>query len=327
MSHRTSPPAPAGQTSADHPLAGPVPVVAVVGQTATGKSDLGLALAERLDGEVVNSDASQLYRGMDIGTAKLSVAERRGVPHHQLDVLDVTQEATVARFQADGRADMAGIRARGRVPVVVGGTGLYVRALLDRLEIPPTDPAVRAALEERLEAEGVEALYAELQRRDAPAAAGIEPRNGRRVVRALEVIELTGRPFSSTMPTREFLVPTVLIGLRADDAVLHPRIDARVERMWEAGLLEEVRALDAAGLRAGPGRTARRAIGYSQALAQLDGEMTRVEAVADTQQGTRRLARRQRAWYRPDPRIHWLEHDADDLVEQALEVVRAAPRA
>ncbi|PKZ42519.1 tRNA (adenosine(37)-N6)-dimethylallyltransferase MiaA [Kytococcus schroeteri] len=321
MSHSTPPPAP---PTDDHPLAGPVPVVAVVGQTATGKSDLGLALAERLGGEVVNSDASQLYRGMDIGTAKLSVAERRGVPHHQLDVLDVTQEATVARFQADGREDMAGIRQRGHVPVVVGGTGLYVRALLDRLEIPPTDPAVRAALEQRLEAEGVERLYAELQRVDAPAAAGIEPRNGRRVVRALEVIELTGRPFSSTMPTREFLVPTVLIGLRADDAVLHPRIDARVERMWAAGLLEEVRALDAAGLRTGPGRTARRAIGYSQALAQLDGEMTQHEAIADTQQGTRRLARRQRAWYRPDPRIVWLEHDADDLVEQALAVVRAA---
>ena len=310
----------------DHPLAGPTPIVAVVGQTATGKSDLGLALAERLVGEVVNADASQLYRGMDIGTAKLPVAERRGIPHHQLDVLDVTQEATVARFQSAGRQDIAGIRQRGHVPVVVGGTGLYVRALLDRLEIPPTDPAVRAALEARLEAEGVEVLFAELERLDPRAADGIEPRNGRRVVRALEVIELTGRPFSSTMPTREFLVPSVLIGLRADDAVLHPRIDARVEGMWAAGLLEEARALDAAGLRAGPGRTARRAIGYAQALAQLDGEMTQAEAIADTQQGTRRLARRQRAWYRPDPRIHWLEHDAPDLVEQALAVVAAHAR-
>lgn len=310
----------------DHPLAGPTPIVAVVGQTATGKSDLGLALAERLAGEVVNADASQLYRGMDIGTAKLPVAERRGIPHHQLDVLDVTQEATVARFQSAGRQDIAGIRQRGYVPVVVGGTGLYVRALLDRLEIPPTDPAVRAALETRLEAEGVEVLFAELERLDPRAADGIEPRNGRRVVRALEVIELTGRPFSSTMPTREFLVPSVLIGLRAVDAVLHPRIDARVERMWAAGLLEEARALDTAGLRAGPGRTARRAIGYAQALAQLDGEMTQAEAIADTQQGTRRLARRQRAWYRPDPRIHWLEHDAPDLVEQALAVVAAHAR-
>lgn len=295
------------------------PVVAVVGATATGKSDLALALAERLEGEIVNADASQLYRGMDIGTAKLPPERRRGIAHHQIDVLEVTQETTVAAYQRDARVDLAAIRSRSRRPVVVGGSGLYVRALLDRLEIPPTDPAVRAGWERELEGQGVDALYAVLQDRDPVAAGRIEPGNGRRIVRALEVIELTGRPFSATMPTRELVEPTVLIGLRAPRPVLHERIAARVKTMWSAGLLEEVAELDALGLR--QGRTASRALGYAQALGHLDGETSVAQAQEATVFATRRFARRQEAWFGADPRIVWIDHDAPNLTARAVEVI------
>lgn len=290
-------------------------VVAVVGATATGKSDLGVALALALDGEVVNADASQLYRGMDIGTAKLPETARHGVPHHQLDVLDVTQEASVAAYQAAARADVEDVLGRGRVPVVVGGSGLYVRAALDRLDIPPTDPATRRALEDELAARGVDALRARLLAADPAAAAAIDPGNARRVVRALEVIALTGRPFSATMPVREFVRPTVVLGLRAPREVLDARVAARVHRMWDDGLLEEVRRLDGRGLR--NGRTASRAVGYAQALAQLDGAMTEAEARADTTTRTRRLVRRQESWFRADPRIHWLDAATPDLLARA----------
>lgn len=296
----------------------------MVGPTATGKSTLGLALAEQLGGEVVNADASQLYRGMDIGTAKLSVAERRGVPHHQLDVLDVTQEATVAAYQRHAREDLDAIRGRGAVPVVVGGSGLYVRALLDRLEIPPTDPVVRARWESRLEEDGVEALHALLAQRDQRAARLIEPRNGRRVVRALEVIDLTGRPYSAGMPTRELVEPTVLLGLRASREVLDRRIAARVDRMFAAGLVEEVRALLDRGLRRG--RTASRAIGYAQVLALLAGRLDEEQAREATFAATRRLVRRQESWFRPDPRITWLDADApEDLAAAAVREVDRGP--
>ena len=297
-------------------------VVAVVGPTATGKSDLGLHLAEELGGEVVNADASQLYRGMDIGTAKLSVAERRGIPHHQLDVLDVTQEASVAAYQQAARADIAAIQGRGAHPVVVGGSGLYVRAALDVLDIPPTDPAVRARLEAEAEAVGPEAVYERLCEVDPVAAQAIEPRNVRRVVRALEVVELTGRPFSATMPRREHLQPTTTIGLRLDRGVLDDRIAQRVARMWDDGLLEEVRDLERRGLR--QGRTASRALGYAQALAELDGTMTREEAQAQTTAMTRRFARRQESWFTPDPRIAWLDATDPGLVPRAVALVRAA---
>ena len=297
-------------------------VVAVVGPTATGKSDLGIALAQRLDGEVVNADASQLYRGMDIGTAKVPVAERQGVVHHQLDTLEVTQESTVADYQRDARVDIDDVLARGRTPLLVGGSGLYLRAALDVLEIPPTDPEVRARWEAELERQGPEALYALLQERDPEAARAMLPGNGRRTVRALEVIELTGRPFSSTMPRREFLRPSVMIGLRAPRPELHERVAMRVDRMWDAGLLEEVHALEAQGLR--HGRTASRAIGYAQALGQLDGELTQDEAKEQTVLATRRLVRRQEAWFRPEPRIVWLPYDAPDLLDRALVAVREA---
>lgn len=302
-------------------------VVAVVGPTATGKSDLGLDLAEALGGEVVNADASQLYRGMDIGTAKLAPAQRRGIPHHQLDVLEVTDEASVAAYQSASRADLDAIQSRGHHPVVVGGSGLYVRAALDVLEIPPTDADVRARLEAEAADLGAAAMAQRLRSLDPVAMEQIEPNNVRRIVRALEVMELTGRPFSATMPRREFVQPTVVVGLRVARPELDARIVARVDRMWEAGLLEEVRALDQLGLRIG--RTASRALGYAQALAQLDGALEGARAREETVALTRRFARRQESWFGPDHRIQWLEAgaaDRDGLTERALTVVRAAIR-
>jgi tRNA dimethylallyltransferase len=303
-------------------VAAPV-IVAVVGPTATGKSDLALDLAGVLGGEVVNADASQLYRGMDIGTAKLPTDARRGIPHHQLDVLEVTEEASVAAYQAASRSDIAEIGRRGLHPVVVGGSGLYVRAALDVLDIPPTDPAVRARLETEADALGVEAMAGRLRALDPVAMDQIQPNNVRRIVRALEVVELTGRPFSATMPRREFLLPTVVIGLRVARPELDARIRARVEHMWQAGLLDEVRALDELGLRRG--RTASRALGYAQALAQLDGTLDEEQAKEQTATLTRRFARRQEAWFNPDPRVHWLDAAADardGLLARALDVVR-----
>ncbi|MFL6078312.1 MAG: tRNA (adenosine(37)-N6)-dimethylallyltransferase MiaA [Ornithinibacter sp.] len=297
-------------------------VVAVVGPTATGKSDLAIALALRLGGEVVGADASQLYRGMDIGTAKVPVEDRHGIAHHQLDVLDVTEEASVAAYQRHARDDIGAVLARDRVPVVAGGSGLYVRAALDRLDIPPTDPEVRGALEQRLEDEGVAPLLAELRAADPRAATAIEPNNGRRVVRALEVIALTGRPFSATMPTREFVRPTVLVGLRTDREALDTRIDGRAQRMFAQGLVEETRALVDLGLR--EGRTASRAVGYAQALAVLDGTMSTEDAVADTALRTRRLVRRQESWFGADPRVTWfdpLAEPVDALVDRVVEHV------
>ena len=299
-----------------------MPVVAVVGATATGKSDLALDIAERLGGEVVNADAMQFYRGMDIGTAKLPPAERRGVRHHQLDVLDVTEEASVAGYQVAARADITAIRGRGHRPLLVGGSGLYVRAALDRLEIPPTDAEVRTRLEAESEVVGGDALHARLLGLDPRSAASILPGNLRRVIRALEVIELTGRPFSATMPKREFVSPAVVLGLRLDRDVLVERIDRRVERMWEDGLRTETEALLGVGLRHGV--TASRAIGYSQAIAVVDGDLDETSARRDTAQATRRYARRQESWFRPDPRIVWLDAASPDLLDRALTAVREA---
>jgi tRNA dimethylallyltransferase len=311
---------------------GPPAVVAVVGPTASGKSDLAVALALALDGEVVNADALQLYRGMDVGTAKLTPHERRGVPHHLLDVLDVREEASVAAYQRQAREVVAGIHARGRRAVVVGGSGLYVRALLDRLEIPPTDAQVRARIEADLDREGAAALHARLARLDPAAAAAILPGNGRRVVRALEVVELTGRPFSATLPQQEYHLPAVQIGLAVPRPQLDARIAGRVQRMWEQGLVQEVRDLAGRGLR--EGRTARRALGYAQVLEALDatgtggagdgggdpGGLDAALAAAReaTVLATRRFARRQESWFRRDNRIHWLPFDAPDLPARAL---------
>ena len=299
------------------------PVVAVVGATATGKSALAVALAHALDGEVVNGDALQFYRGMDIGTAKVTEAEREGVPHHLLDVLDVGQEASVAAFQSAARGVFADVRSRGRTPILVGGSGLYVRAALDVLEFPPTDPEVRAAVEAELAERGEAALRAELAAVDPESAAKVA--DARRLVRALEVHRITGRPFSAFMPRREHdpsVGPVVQIGLSLERAVLHERIEARVERMLAAGLLDEVRALDVPGpdgLRQGP--TSARAIGYAQMLAVLDGTLTPEQAAEQTVVATRRFARRQETWFRADPRVHWVDALAPDVVAQALAVV------
>jgi len=298
-----------------------VSVIAIVGPTASGKSDLALTLAQRLGGEIVNADAMQLYRGMDIGTAKTPAEARRGIAHHQLDVLDVHQEASVAAYQREARLDVAGIRSRRHRPIVVGGSGLYVRAVLDRLDIPPTDPVVRARLEGELAAEGIEAMHSRLNLADPIAAQAIQLRNGRRIVRALEVIELTGRPFSATLPTREYQLPTITIGLLVPRPELDARIDARVHQMWDSGLLDEVRALDPAGLR--EGRTATKALGYIQALAHLDGTLSAEQAIEDTINSTRRFARRQESWFRPDPRIRWLGYDDPRLTGRALEIIGA----
>jgi tRNA dimethylallyltransferase len=297
----------------------PAPLVAVVGPTATGKSDLGLALAEALGGEVINADALQLYRGMDIGTAKLPVAQRRGIPHHLLDVLDVTQEASLAAYQRDARAARDDVAARGKVPILVGGSGLYVRAVLDRLEIPPTDPVVRARLEREAQEVGAEPLYSRLAELDPIAAIAILPGNVRRVIRALEVIELTGRPFSATLPKPEYQQPAVQIGLTAPREVLDERIAARVETMWSAGLVDETLRLVAEGLL--DGRTAPRALGYAQVLQMFEGELDDVTARAETIVSTRRFARRQESWFNRDARIHWLPFDAPDLLDQALAAV------
>ncbi|WP_285502008.1 tRNA (adenosine(37)-N6)-dimethylallyltransferase MiaA [Actinokineospora sp. NBRC 105648] len=297
------------------------PAVAVVGPTATGKSDLGVALAERLGGEVVNADAMQLYRGMDIGTAKITEAERRGVAHHQLDVLDVRETASVAAYQRHARAAIEDVLARGRVPVLVGGSGLYVQAVVDDLEFPGTDPAIRARLSAELDEVGTEALYARLRELDPVAAEAVLPGNGRRIVRALEVIELTGRPFSATMPRPgPARYGTVMIGLDREPAELDARVDLRVERMFAGGLVDEVRALAANGLR--EGLTASRALGYQQVLAALAEEGDLAAAEEETARATRRFVRRQRSWFRRDHRLTWLDAGREDLVDAALALVR-----
>ncbi len=303
--------------------ASPPPVVAVVGPTASGKSDLGVALARALGGEVVNTDSMQLYRGMDIGTAKLAPDERGGVVHHLLDVWDVREAASVAEFQQLARGVVEDLRSRGVVPVLVGGSGLYVRAVLDDLAFPGTDPDVRARLEAELAADGSGALHARLAAVDPAAAAAILPSNGRRVVRALEVVEITGAPFTATLPEQREVYPSRRIGLDVPRPELDARIDLRVDHMWDRGLVEEVRRLAGAGLR--EGRTASRALGYAQVLRMLDGEWDEDTARAETKRATRRFARRQDTWFRRDERIDWLPYDAPDLVEGALAAVAAEP--
>lgn len=296
------------------------PVVAVVGPTAAGKTDLSLDLAEALGGEVVNTDAMQVYRGMDVGTAKLPLAQRRGIPHHLLDLLEVTEPASVAEFQRWARQVIADCRGRGVAPVLVGGSALYTRAILDRFEFPGTDPAVRARLEEELTAVGPQTLHRRLATLDPAAAARIIPTNGRRVVRALEVIEITGQPFSANLPALSYEVEGAhQVGVDIPRDVLDERIALRVERMWESGFVEEVRRLADRGLR--DGRTANRALGYQQVLAFLDGEITEEQAKERTIAGTRRFARRQDSWFRKDPRITWVAWDDRDKVTKALAAI------
>lgn len=298
--------------------------MAIVGPTGTGKSELALGLAESLDGEIINGDALQFYRGMDIGTAKLPVSERRGIAHHLLDIMDITEEASVARFQTRARETIADVAARGKLPLLVGGSGLYVRAAVDAIDFPGTDPRVRARLEKQLRENGRDPLLARLNEVDPESAALVK--DDRRLVRALEVHEITGRPFTAFMPRREYVRPTVQIGLDMERETLNRRLAARVEGMLEAGWLEEVRQLERAGLRASP--TAGKALGYPQLLEVLAGERTVESARTETIIGTRRFAKRQRTWFRADPRVHWLpaahQGDGEQLVRAAARLVRSA---
>jgi tRNA dimethylallyltransferase len=293
-------------------------VIAVVGPTATGKSDLAVRLAQRLGGEIINADSMQLYAGMDIGTAKLPPSERGDVQHHLLDIWPVTKSAAVAEYQALARETIAGILERGRVPILVGGSGLYLRGALDKLEFPSESPPIRARLYGELHEVGPAALHARLAELDPPAAAAILPTNGRRIVRALEVIELTGAPFTARMPGFESIYDTVQIGLDRDD--LDERVERRVHRMMALGFVDEVRGLLPLGLRDSP--TAGKALGYAQLLACLDddGEVTGDldEAVTQTVRATRRFVRRQRSWFRRDPRIHWLDAASAGALDDVL---------
>ena len=297
-----------------------VPIVAVVGATASGKTDLSLDLAERLGGEIVNTDAMQVYRGMDIGTAKLPPRQRRGIPHHLLDTLTVRDPLTVAEFQADARAVAGRLRAGGTVPVLVGGSALYTRAILDRFEFPGTDEAVRSRLEDELAEVGSLRLHQRLATQDPEAAARILPENGRRVVRALEVIAITGRPFTASLPTLEYADPgSVQVGVDIDRPTLDARIQQRVDQMFEAGFVAEVERLLAEGL--AEGRTAGRAIGYREVAAHLAGELSLEESRERTVVATPRIARRQDSWFRHDPRSVWVDHDDPERVEKALAAV------
>ncbi|WP_432484765.1 tRNA (adenosine(37)-N6)-dimethylallyltransferase MiaA [Kineococcus esterisolvens] len=300
-------------------------MVAVVGPTASGKSDVAVALAHLLPGgaEVVNADAMQLYRGMDVGTAKLAPEQMGGVLHHLLDVLDVTETADVATYQRQARAAFEDVAARGRTPLLVGGSGLYVRAALDDLRFPGTDAAVRARWEARLADVGPQRLHAELAERDPGAAARILPSNGRRIVRALEVGEITGLPFAASLPEQRYVRPAVQVGLAVPREQLDGRIDARVRRMWDHGLVAEVRELEARGLRRG--LTASRALGYAQVLDALDGLTTEEEAAELTARLTRRFARKQESWFRRDERVRWLDApdgaDPGELAERVLDLL------
>ena len=299
------------------------PLIVVVGPTGTGKTELSLALAERFRdadraAEVVNADAMQFYRGMDIGTAKLPPDEWRGIPHHLIDILDVTDEATVARYQPLARTVIQEITQRGAVPILVGGSGLYVSSVIYDLRFPGTDAGIRERLERELEQQGPGSMYRRLAALDPAAAASIGPSNGRRLVRALEVIELTGEPFSASLPDEPApWMSTIVLGLRAPRDELTARLDARVERMWRAGLVDEVARLVPAGIERGV--TASRAIGYAQAIAQLHGRLDEREAIEQTQQLTRRYARRQVSWFKRYPGLHWLDYDDPELVDRALD--------
>ncbi|MEU3719417.1 tRNA (adenosine(37)-N6)-dimethylallyltransferase MiaA [Streptomyces californicus] len=303
-------------------------VITVVGPTAAGKSDLGVFLAQRLDGEVINADSMQLYRGMDIGTAKLTLPERDGVPHRLLDIWDVTEAASVAEYQRLARREIDRLLAEGRTPILVGGSGLYVKGAIDALEFPGTDPAIRARLEAELAGNGPGALHARLAAADPAAARAILPGNGRRIVRALEVIEITGKPFTANLPGEKPVYEAVQIGVDVDRPELDDRIARRVDRMWEAGLVDEVRALEGSGLR--EGLTASRALGYQQVLAALAGECTEGDARAETVRATKRFARRQDSWFRRDTRVVWLgggDRDRRELPLRALALLERAVTA
>lgn len=304
------------------------PLIAVVGPTGTGKSDLAIFLAQKLiesgaKAEIINCDAMQFYRGMDIGTAKLPESERGDIPHHLIDHLEIIDESTAADYQTLARPLISDMQSRGVVPIMVGGSMLYIAAVLNDFEFPGTDPALRAQLEAELESVGALEMHKRLTGLDPIAASRIIPQNGRRSVRAIEIVTMTGKPFAAALP--EVPVewqPSLQIGLNGPRENLVKRLEVRVERMWRQGLVAEVETLIDRGLR--EAKTAKRAIGYAQALAQLDGEMTEQAAIADTVRLTQKYARRQMSWFRRDQRIQWLDYQSADKEQTALALVQAA---
>ena len=288
-------------------------LIIICGPTATGKSDLAVELAQAIDAHIINADSMQLYRGMDIGTAKLTLGERKGVPHHLLDILSVTEDASVASYQVLARKTIDQIMATGKSAIVVGGTGLYIKSIVDDMNFPDTDPAIRLRLESEAAEFGSAALFRKLQARDPEAASKIDSANTRRVIRALEVIEATGQPFAANLPSdTSVLYPNAFhFGLALDRELLAPRINARVHRMWEDGLIQEVQSLLSQGLR--QASTAARAIGYSQVIAYIDGALTREEAIESTITATRQYVRRQETWFKRDRRIQWIGADQSPL--------------
>ena len=292
-------------------------LVVVCGATATGKSDLAIALAQEINAEIVNADSMQIYKGMDIGTAKLSIEQRAEITHHMLDVLDVTQDSTVAWYQEQARAAISDIHARGKNAIVVGGTGLYIKAILDDLNFPDTDPVVRASLELELATVGIDALFKRLEKLDPAAAIAIDRANSRRVIRALEVIAITGKPFTANLPREASsrYPDAIQLGLVMNREDLSERIALRVDHMWEIGFVEEVDALIGAGIT--NGRTAQLALGYSQLIAAKNGVLSQDEAKEDTKRATRQYARRQETWFSRDERIQWISQEQPRL-ETAL---------
>lgn len=281
-------------------------VIVICGATATGKSDIAIEIAHEIGAEIINADSMQLYRGMDIGTAKLSIEERAGIPHHLLDALDVSEDSTVAWYQERARAAITEIHSRGKDVVIVGGTGLYIKSILDDLNFPDTDPEVRSKIEAEAEEFGSDWLFARLQELDPAAALAIDRANTRRIVRALEVIEITGQPFTANLPREDSArYPDALqFGLVMDREHLRERIDLRVDRMWDRGFVDEVDHLIEKGLRLGV--TAQRALGYAQIISMRDGVMTEDEAKEDTKRASRQYARRQETWFSRDDRIQWV---------------------
>jgi tRNA dimethylallyltransferase len=302
-------------------------LVAVVGPTGSGKSELGLQLAEHLiarqrPAQIVNCDSMQFYRGMDIGTAKLSMDERRGVKHHMIDTLDIRDESTAAEYQQQVRPLIEELQAKSITPILVGGSMLYIAAALNTFEFPERDAELRQQLEVELEALGSHAMHRRIAELDPIAASRIDPLNGRRVVRALEILLITGEPFSAALPDEnESWQPVLEIGLNSDRAHLVERLAKRVEKMWQQGLVEEAQSLISSGLR--EGKTSSMAIGYRQALAQLDGELSQQEAIDQTVQLTQRYARRQMSWFRRDERINWFDYQQPDLFGAVTELVAA----
>ena len=295
-------------------------LIVICGATATGKSDLAVALAQEIDAEIINADSMQLYKGMDIGTAKITIEERKGIAHHLMDLLDVTQDANVAWYQENARAAISEINARGKNVIIVGGTGLYIKAILDELNFPDTDPVVRAALELEFATQGIGPLFERLEKLDPAAALAIDKANSRRVIRALEVIKITGKPFTANLPREESsrYPHAQQFGLVMDRDLLSERISNRVDRMWEQGLVAEVEKLMVAGITQGV--TAQRALGYAQVIAQIEGKVTEEEAQEETKRATRQYARRQETWFSRDERITWIS-PSQNALQRILESI------